>query len=67
MSQIKLELHVDEINGILGALGQLPYGQVAGLVEKIKVQAIPQVQDIQVAAEAQTQQDLAEAVAATVQ
>lgn len=67
MSQIKLELHVDEVNGILGALGQLPYAQVAGLVEKIKVQAIPQVQDLQLAAEAQTQQDVEEAAAATVQ
>lgn len=67
MSQIKLELHVDEVNGILGALGQLPYAQVAGLVEKIRVQAIPQVQDLQVAAEAQTQQDMDQAAVATVQ
>jgi hypothetical protein len=64
---ITLELHVDEVNGILGALGQLPFAQVAGLVEKIKAQAIPQVQDLQVAAEVQTQKDLQEATVATVQ
>ena len=43
MSQIKLEMHLDEVNVILQALGNLPYAQIAGLVEKIKEQAIPQV------------------------
>lgn len=43
MSQIKLELHLDEVNVVLQALGNLPYAQIAGLVEKIKEQAIPQV------------------------
>lgn len=43
MSQIKLELHLDEVNVVLQALGHLPYAQIAGLVDKIKEQAIPQV------------------------
>lgn len=43
---INLELSVQEINLILQALGQAPYAQVAELVEKIKGQAIPQVEAI---------------------
>jgi hypothetical protein len=39
---INLELTLNEINLILQALGQAPYAQVAELVEKIRVQAIPQ-------------------------
>jgi hypothetical protein len=41
---INLELSVQEINLILQALGQAPYVQVAELFEKIKVQAVPQVE-----------------------
>ena len=41
---INLELSLQEINLILQALGQAPYVQVAELVEKIKVQATPQVE-----------------------
>jgi len=54
MSQIKLELHVDEVNLVLASLGQLPFVQVAGLVDKIKEQATPQlpVPDMSVAPEA---------------
>jgi hypothetical protein len=44
---IKLELTVEEVNNILQGLGQLPYIQVASLVEKIKEQATPQVQSQQ--------------------
>jgi hypothetical protein len=40
---IKLELTLDEVNGIMVALGNLPYAQVMGLVEKIKLQVVPQV------------------------
>lgn len=43
MSQIKLELHLDEVNAILQTLGNLPFAQVAGLIEKIKEQATPQL------------------------
>ena len=41
---INLELSIQEINLILQALGQAPYAQVAELVEKIKDQAVPQVE-----------------------
>ena len=50
---IKLELELDELNGVLHAIAQLPYAQVAGLVEKIKLQAIPQIQEQQAQAEAE--------------
>ena len=40
---IKLELLLDEVNGVLTALGQLPYVQTAALIEKIRDQATPQV------------------------
>ena len=41
---IKLELEMNEINGILTALGQMPYIQVQALIAKIQQQAGPQVQ-----------------------
>jgi len=41
---IKLELTVEEVNGILQALGNMPYAQVVALVENIRNQATPQVQ-----------------------
>lgn len=40
---ITLELTLDEVNGIMAALGNLPYAQVMGLIDKIKLQAVPQV------------------------
>lgn len=45
---IKLELTLDEVNGVLSALGNLPYAQVMGLIEKIKLQTIPQVKQASV-------------------
>ena len=41
---ITLELELAEVNGILAALGQVPFVQVAGLISKIQEQASPQVQ-----------------------
>jgi len=41
---ISLELSVQEINLILQALGQAPYVQVADIIDKVKVQAVPQVE-----------------------
>jgi hypothetical protein len=41
---IKLELTIEDVNGILQSLGQMPYVQAAPLVDKIKEQATPQVQ-----------------------
>lgn len=42
---IKLELEMNEINGILTALGQMPYIQVQALIAKIQQQATLQIQD----------------------
>lgn len=42
--RIQLELTVEEINLVLTALGQLPYVQVVGLVDKICKQAEQQTQ-----------------------
>lgn len=47
---IKFEFTVDEANVILNAVAQLPYGQVAGLIENIRRQAAPQVQQVEDAA-----------------
>ena len=49
---IKLELDLNEVNGVLGALGQMPFAQVEPLVNKIRQQAIPQAQAEQEAANA---------------
>jgi hypothetical protein len=40
---IKFELTFDEANAVMFALGKLPYDQVAGLVEKLRQQAAPQL------------------------
>jgi hypothetical protein len=37
--KVQLELTIDEINLVLTALGQLPYVQVVGIVDKICKQA----------------------------
>ena len=41
---IKLELELAEVNGILNALGQLPFVQVQALITKIQGQAPPQIE-----------------------
>lgn len=43
--KIQLELNLDEINLALTALGQLPYVQVVGLVDKICKQAEVQTRE----------------------
>ena len=43
-TNIKLDLSLTEINGVLQALGNAPYVQVVALIDKIKSQAIPQIQ-----------------------
>ena len=40
---IKLELEIAEVNGVLNALGQMPFVQVQALIVKIQGQAAPQV------------------------
>ena len=41
---IKLELTLEEINAVIATLAQLPFNQVHQLVDKIRSQAIVQVQ-----------------------
>ena len=41
---ITLELELAEVNGVLAALGQVPFVQVSRLISKIQEQALPQVQ-----------------------
>ena len=40
---LNLDLEVQEINTILGGLGNLHYGQVEPLITKIREQVIPQL------------------------
>ena len=42
---IKLELEIAEVNGILNALGNMPFIQVQALIAKVQAQAAPQVQE----------------------
>ena len=56
--EITLTLTVAEANGVLQALGQMPFAQVAGLIQKIQGQARPQVQQVQ--QEPQPQLDIPE-------
>ena len=41
---IKLDLEIAEVNGVLNALGQMPFVQVQELIAKIQSQAAPQIQ-----------------------
>jgi hypothetical protein len=43
-NSIELSLSIEEVNGIMQALGQMPYAQVAALIDKVRSQAAPQVQ-----------------------
>lgn len=48
MSEIlKFEFSINEINAILNALGQQPYAQVAELINTIRVQAAPQMNQLE--------------------
>jgi hypothetical protein len=41
---INLELTIEEVNGCLIALGKAPYEMAQPIIDKIKLQATPQVQ-----------------------
>lgn len=41
---IELKLDLNEVNGILNALGNMPYVQVKDLIAKIQQQAQPQLE-----------------------
>ena len=43
---INLELTIEEVNGCLMALGKAPYEMAQPIIDKIKEQAIPQVQPV---------------------
>jgi hypothetical protein len=43
MSDIKLTLTLDEVNHVLGALGDRPFIQVVDLITKVRTQAQSQV------------------------
>lgn len=55
MATLKLELAVEEVQGILNALGAQSFNQVAGLIGKIREQAMPQVQELEAQAMAASQ------------
>lgn len=44
---LKLELSVEETQIVLVSLSKLPYEAVAGLIDKIKSQAAPQIQPVE--------------------
>jgi hypothetical protein len=48
---INLQLSLEEVNGVLQALGTLPFAQVAPLIDKIRAQATPQFEAAQAAAQ----------------
>jgi len=48
--EIKLSLTLEEVNAVLQALGQLPFAQVAPLIDKVRGQATPQFEAAQAAA-----------------
>lgn len=52
---IKLELTVDETNAVLGWISRGPFNEVAGLIDKIRSQALPQYQAMQTSAPAQVE------------
>lgn len=53
--EIKLNLTLDELNAIISVMGMLPFNQSHGIVNKLREQAIPQVQAAEAAAKAQTE------------
>jgi hypothetical protein len=40
---INVTLTLNEINSVLTSLSNMPYSQVTNLIEKIRVQAVPQI------------------------
>jgi|PlaIllAssembly_1097288.scaffolds.fasta_scaffold242929_1 hypothetical protein len=51
METVSIELKVNEVNSVLSALGQLPFIQVADLINNIKTQAETQLAAEKVKAE----------------
>jgi hypothetical protein len=53
--EIKLTLSLDETNTVINALAKLPYEYSAPVIEKVKAQAVPQVQAAEAAQAPQAQ------------
>ena len=53
--EIKLNLTIEEVNAVISTMAMLPFNQVHGIVNKIREQAIPQVQAAEAAAKAQAE------------
>ena len=49
MTTLKLELTIEQVNGILQLLGNAAYIQSAGLINLIQDQVGPQVREMQIA------------------
>lgn len=47
MNEITVVLPADDVGLVLAALAKAPYEQVHGLIERIRQQAIPQIQAAQ--------------------
>lgn len=54
MNEINLNLTIDETNVTLAGLSKLPYEVSAGLIDKIRGQAVPQANQEAVQEQAQT-------------
>jgi len=50
--EIKLNLTIEDVNALISVMGMLPFNQSAGIIGKIREQAIPQVQAAEAAAKA---------------
>jgi hypothetical protein len=46
MKEVQFNLTIEEANLVLGALGNLPFNQVSGLIAKLHAQANKQMQAI---------------------
>lgn len=46
MQEITITLNLNEANAILGSLGKQPYDEVAGLIAKIREQALEQLNPV---------------------
>jgi hypothetical protein len=53
--EIKLNLTIDEVNAIISTMAMLPFNQVHGILNKVREQAIPQVQAAEAAAKAEAE------------
>jgi hypothetical protein len=51
---MKFEFTIDEVNTIMAALGRAPYEAVFQLIDKVREQAGPQLQEAKAAQEAST-------------